>query len=166
MNGRFTASQAMEDLGISLDNNDAHPHFTFHPSGKHHQKPIVNAPGQQSHLPRFDLRHLTDLQEVVKHILATPDAYPVENPKDKFCATITGAYTTHQVTELTFHVSPVDLKSGRILDKDIIPNATARVMCTQPSLPQSVLIQVVHAMVDRPDTGNMHVMAIPVTAET
>lgn len=104
VNRRFTATDGLEELGVSSQDNRAHPHFTFHPSGKGFQAPIVRTPGNHSHLPRFDLKRLTGRQEVVKHILATPDAYPVENPKEKspFYAVIYGAYNEKQTTELTF----------------------------------------------------------------
>lgn len=160
-NGRFTATDGIEDLGVSSDDKHAHPHFTFHPSKKGFQTPIVRAPGNQSHLPRFDLKSLIGLHEVVKHILATPEAYPVESPKTRYHAVIQGAYTATRTTELTFFVAPIDLKARSVPDELILPNAVAHVVCTQSAMEHSVLIQVVHSLVDRPDTGNMHLMAIP-----
>lgn len=160
-NGKFTATEGIENIGVSSDEKGAHPHFTFHPSQKNFQAPIVRAPGKHSYLPRFDLKNLTGLHEVVKHVIATPDAYPIENPKTRYHAVIQGAYTATRTTELTFFVAPLDLKARVVPDELILPDAIAHVVCTQPAIKHSVLIQVKHSLVDRPDTGNMHIMAVP-----
>lgn len=163
IDGKFVTTDQIEELGVSGTDDRAHPHLTFHPSGPNHPEPIVWGPGRTSHIPRFDLRHLSGLQEVVKHILATPEAYPVENPgkRDQYYAIIKGAYSATQTSELTFFVAPFDSSAGSIPDDLIRPSAIAHVVCTHKALPHSVLIQVEHALVDWPSTGKIHVMAIP-----
>lgn len=120
---------------------------------------------RKAHIPTFDTRTLSRLQEVARHQLANPNAYADRAPKSdasgKYHATLTRPYDGFQQPTLTFWVAPFQRENGLIPDEFIVPDCFIYARCSPPGLPHDLLIQVKYSLTAYTAAGDIHILCVP-----
>lgn len=164
--GTFIPATQPEKLDGLTGNDEAdHLHLTIHPSIK---KPTAVMHGIKSrkHLPRFDLRTFDRLQQVVIHLLATPQHYPIEAPNlkgdgGKYHAIFNNVYGIMQ-PRITFWVSPIQRSTAQLTDADVLPNCFFYGRVSPRALNHDLLLQAQLDSIPYSKYGDMHILAAPI----
>jgi hypothetical protein len=151
--------------GLTGDDQKDHLHLTIHPSIK---KPscVLNGIMGRKHTPRFDLKTFDRLQQVVVHLLATPQNYSIAKPdlqKDggKFHAVLGSAYGLGQ-PRIIFWVAPISRVTVQVANADVLPDCFFYGRVSPSALSHDLLLQVQLDTVPYSQYGDMHILAAPV----
>jgi hypothetical protein len=165
VDGSFQLSGTPQPVQLSGNEKADHLHFTYHPSIRK-TTPVLNGVARQSFAPRFNLCNITRLAEVVRHQLATPQAYPNEHPKadedGQYHAVLKDVYGGMCQPTVTFWVAPINRSSNEIPDALIVPECFIYVRVSPQRLPIDVLIQAKLTYSKYTSAGDVHIMAAAV----
>lgn len=164
--GNFVLNNEPEPVKLTGAEKPDHLHFTYHPSVKK-DTPILRGANGQSYPPRFNLLTLNALEEVVRHQLATPVAYPIQSPRhedadQKYHAVLNNAYDGKHQPTLTFWVAPISRTSTHIPDEFILPGCFIYAKTSPKKLAIDILIQARLSHSQYTSAGDVHIMAAPV----
>ncbi len=158
-------SEPIKLQGLTGDDRKDHLHLTIHPSIKKPSGVLHGIKGRK-HIPRFDLKSLDRLQQVVVHLLATPQYYSIEKPdlqKDdgKYHAVLENIYGSWQ-PRIIFWVAPIFRATEQVADDDVLPNCFFYGRVSPGALSHDLLLQVQFDSIPYSRYGDMHILAAPV----
>ena len=164
--GQFVISGQGQPVPLTGNEKADHLHFTYHPSIQK-PRPVLRAAKGKLFQPRFNLAELTTLQEVVRHQLATPDAYPIRRPRpevpdEKFHAVINAAYDGRCQPTVTFWVAPVSRDVNTIPDAHLVLGCFLYARTSPRSLHHDLLLQARLTHSSYTAEGYVHIMVAPI----
>jgi hypothetical protein len=165
IHGNFVFTTAAQVVALTGNEHTDHLHVTTHPSSAKGPTPVMHGVGRKVHIPTFDTRTLSNLQEVARHQLASPKDYADRAPKNdescKYHAMLNRPYDGFQQPTLTFWIAPIQREQGSIPDEFILPDCFIYARCSPPGLPHDLLIQVKLSQSAYTEAGNIHILCAP-----